>query len=225
MTVLEKPANTGNYGGERTADQIRYLVLHYTGNDGDTAAGNGTYFQNNVVKASAHYFVDDDTVCRSVPELRAAWAVGGNRYDSADETGGAAMYGRITNTNSLSVELCGTMRDGTRRASEATLARAAALCRELMERYHIPIGNVYRHFDVTGKQCPAYFVDEAAWQAFKARLVDNTPAPYAEEAVRWAQETGILQGDELGDLKLSQPCTRQQMATFLRRFQKTLETK
>ena len=68
-TIKEQLANSGNYGGSRNASQIRYLVYHYTGNDGDSAANNAAYFRRNIVKASAHYFVDDTTVWRSVPDL------------------------------------------------------------------------------------------------------------------------------------------------------------
>ena len=50
-TIKEQLANSGNYGGSRNASQIRYLVYHYTGNDGDRAANNAKYFQNNIVKA------------------------------------------------------------------------------------------------------------------------------------------------------------------------------
>ena len=39
-TLKEQLANPGNYGGSRNASQIRYLVYHYTGNDGDRAANN-----------------------------------------------------------------------------------------------------------------------------------------------------------------------------------------
>ena len=64
-TLKTKLAASGNYGGSRTASQIKYLVLHYTGNDGDSDEGNGAFFSNTVVKASAHYFVDDDSVTQS----------------------------------------------------------------------------------------------------------------------------------------------------------------
>ena len=157
LHAKEQLANPGNYGGSRNASQIRYLVYHYTGNDGDKAANNAAYFQRNIVKASAHYFVDDTTVYLSVPDLKIAWSVGGSKYANADKTGGGTMYGVITNTNSISIEMCDTIRNGVYQASEATLANAAALGRELMEKYHIPIENVYRHFDVTGKHCPSYF--------------------------------------------------------------------
>lgn len=226
-TIKEQLANSGNYGGSRNASQIRYLVYHYTGNDGDRAANNAKYFQNNIVKASAHYFVDDTTVWRSVPDLKVAWSVGGSKYANADKTGGGTMYGVISNTNSLSIEMCDTIRNGVYQASEATLANAAALGRTLMEKYGIPIENVYRHFDVTGKHCPSYLVSAQKWAEFKKRLevkiMDNTPSPAHKEGVEWAIANGILTGNSEGDLMLSQPVTRQQMCTMLYRFWKLME--
>ena len=226
-TIKEQLANSGNYGGSRNASQIRYLVYHYTGNDGDKAANNAAYFQRNIVKASAHYFVDDTTVYLSVPELKIAWSVGGSKYANADKTGGGTMYGVITNTNSLSIEMCDTIRNGVYQASEATLANAAALGRALMEKYGIPIENVYRHFDVTGKHCPSYLVSAQKWAEFKKRLevkiMDNTPSGVHKEGVEWAIANGILTGNGEGDLMLSQPVTRQQMCTMLYRMWKLMK--
>ncbi len=226
-TIKEQLANSGNYGGSRNASQIRYLVYHYTGNDGDRAANNAKYFQNNIVKASAHYFVDDTTVWRSVPDLKVAWSVGGSKYANAHKTGGGTMYGVITNTNSLSIEMCDTIRNGVYQASEATLANAAALGRALMEKYGIPIENVYRHFDVTGKHCPSYLVSAQKWAEFKKRLevkiMDNTPSGAHKDGVEWAVANGILTGNSEGDLMLSQPVTRQQMCTMLYRFWNLME--
>ena len=225
-TIKEQLANSGNYGGSRNASQIRYLVYHYTGNDGDRAANNAKYFQNNIVKASAHYFVDDTTVWRSVPDLKVAWSVGGSKYANAHKTGGGTMYGVITNTNSLSIEMCDTIRNGVYQASESTLVNAAELGRELMEKYGIPIENVYRHFDVTGKHCPSYLVNAQKWAEFKKRLevkiMDNTPSGAHKEGVEWAVANGILTGNSEGDLMLSQPVTRQQMCTMLYRFWKLM---
>ena len=226
-TLKEQLANPRNYGGSRAASQIRYLVYHYTGNDGDRAANNAKYFQNNIVKASAHYFVDDTTVWRSVPDLKVAWSVGGSKYANADKTGGGTMYGVITNTNSLSIEMCDTIRNGVYQASEATLANAAALGRALMEKYGIPIENVYRHFDVTGKHCPSYLVNAQKWAEFKKRLevkiMDNTPSGAHKEGVEWAIANGILTGNSDGDLMLSQPVTRQQMCTMCHRLWELIE--
>lgn len=226
-TLKEQLANPRNYGGSRAASQIRYLVYHYTGNDGDMAANNAKYFQNNIVKASAHYFVDDTTVWRSVPDLKVAWSVGGSKYANADKTGGGTMYGVITNTNSISIEMCDTIRNGVYQASEATLANAAALGRALMEKYGIPIENVYRHFDVTGKHCPSYLVNAQKWAEFKKRLevkiMDNTPSGAHKAGVEWAVANGILTGNSEGDLMLSQPVTRQQMCTMCHRLWELIE--
>ena len=226
-TLKEQLANPRNYGGSRAASQIRYLVYHYTGNDGDMAANNAKYFQNNIVKASAHYFVDDTTVWRSVPDLKVAWSVGGSKYANADKTGGGTMYGVITNSNSLSIVMCDTIRTGVYQASEATLANAAALGRALMEKYGIPIENVYRHFDVTGKHCPSYLVNAQKWAEFKKRLevkiMDNTPSGAHKAGVEWAVANGILTGNSEGDLMLSQPVTRQQMCTMCHRLWELIE--
>jgi N-acetylmuramoyl-L-alanine amidase CwlA len=222
--LKEVLANPGNYGGSRVASNIRYLVFHYTGNDGDTASGNANYFKNNIVKASAHYFVDDKFVYRSVPDLKVAWSVGGKKYANADKTGGAKMYGKITNTNSINIEMCDTIKNGTYQASEATMQNAIALAKELMAKYNIPLSNVYRHFDVTGKHCPSYLVNTEKWNTFKKCLeekeMDNTPATAHKEGVEWAIANGILTGNEKGDLMLSNPITRQQFCTMLYRYHK-----
>ena len=155
-----------------------------------------------------------------------AWSVGGSKYANADKTGGGTMYGIITNTNSISIEMCDTIRNGVYQASEATLVNAAALGRTLMEKYGIPIENVYRHFDVTGKHCPSYLVNAQKWAEFKKRLevtMDNTPSPAHKEGVEWAIANGILTGNSEGDLMLSQSVTRQQMCTMLYRFWKLMK--
>ena len=233
--LKEQLAASGNYGGSRNASQIRYLVYHYTGNDGDKAANNAAYFQNNIVKASAHYFVDDTAVYLSVPELKIAWSVGGNKYDNADKTGVGTMYGIITNTNSISIEMCDTIRNGVYQASEATLANAVALGRALMKKYGIPIENVYRHFDVTGKHCPSYLVNAQKWAEFKERLTMDIEALTDEELVRLAERMNaalakravsdtlaseLAEAKALGITDGSNPnafCTRAQAAVMVKR--------
>lgn len=206
-------ANSGNIGGLRTKDDIKYLVYHYTGNDGDTAIDNAKYYRDNVVQASAHYFVDDNEIVQSVADLRYAWAIGGKKWTDCISTGGGTLYGVVTNRNSLSIEMCGTMKDGTRMASEKTLQNAVDLGKLLMERYGIPPERVVRHFDVTGKHCPAYFMNDTKWQAFRARLTDgdenmkryNTMkeisdgAPWAVETVEKLIGKNILRGGGLRD--------------------------
>lgn len=165
MKIDELLSNRANYGAARPLSTISYIVVHYTANDGDSSMNNAKYFAGNVVKASAHYFVDSRSVTRSVPEANVAYHCGADRY----------RHPLCRNANSIGVELCDDHRDGTYNFAEAELSLAAELIRDLMQRFHVPIEHVIRHYDVTGKKCPAPFVDdEAAWQAFKARL---TPPP------------------------------------------------
>ena len=93
---------------------------------------------------------------------------------------------------------------------------------DLMEKYNIPLENVYRHFDVTGKLCPRYMVDTVKWAEFKSRLrqraADNIPAPYARDAVRWAKSHDIIAGNTDADLMLTKPLTRQQFMVMLYRY-------
>lgn len=220
MSLLETakivPCKRSNYGGKRAASAIKYLVFHYTGNDGDRAENNALYYQNTTVQASAHYFVDDDSVYLSVDPLYVAWAVGGSKWKDCPQTGGGKMYGIVRNANSISIEMCDTRRDGQLMATEATLARAAELGKALMAKYNIPIERVIRHFDVTGKHCPAYFMDEAAWAAFKARLVDKPQGakPWYAEAQAWAKDNGIADGT-----RPEEPATRAEVWTMLMRLE------
>lgn len=157
VNIRKYPANTGNVGGTRAASGIRYIVIHYTGNDGDTAMNNAKYYAGNVVKTSAHYFVDAKEIVQSVDDLRVAWAVGGKKYPSCPQTGGGTLHGRCLNANSISIELCDAKKDGIYAPSAKTVAQALELTKALMKKYNIPASNVIRHFDVTGKLCPAYW--------------------------------------------------------------------
>lgn len=170
MVITTLTANRKNYGASRKTSKIRYIVIHYTANDGDRAYNNALYFRNHVVKASAHYFVDDNIIYNSVPDNYTAYSVGGGKYSDCAKTGGGAFYGKCTNANSISIEMCDVTRDGSIMASEKTLENTVNLVRSLMAKYNVPIERVIRHFDVNGKKCPAYFVDATAWANFKARI-------------------------------------------------------
>ena len=189
VDIKIKTANRNNYGGKRSNADIKYIVIHYTANDGDTDEGNGNYFANNIVGASAHYFVDDDSITRSVPDDYIAWAVGGSKYKY---TKGGKFYGKCTNANSISIEFCDTKKNGVYDFTEATMKNAADLVKLLMKKYTVPVERVIRHYDVTGKVCPKPFVDdEKAWKEFKERLVDNMEKRYNKisELPQWAKPT------------------------------------
>lgn len=169
-TLKVNYADKSNYGSARSTSKIKYIVWHYTANDGDTDEANAKYFKRKNLKSSAHYFVDDDSVTISVPDTYVAWSVGGSRYSNYKTTGGAKYYKTCTNTNSINIELCDTKKDGTYMASDKTINNAIELTKDLMKKYNIPIENVIRHFDVTGKSCPSYFVNDLKWNELKKKI-------------------------------------------------------
>lgn len=150
-------ANAQNFGKVRYTKNIKYIVIHYTSNDGDTDTNNGKYFRDYVVKASAHYFVDSDSITQSVKDNVVAYSVGGNKYASCAQTGGGKYYNQCYNSNSISIELCDDVKNGVVYPTDKTIENALELTRHLMKKYNVPKSRVIRHFDVTGKLCPAYW--------------------------------------------------------------------
>lgn len=204
--------NPANYGGLR-AGPVQYIVIHYTGNDGDTDEANAAYFARaDTGKTSAHWFVDDDSATLSVPEDHVAYHCGAAVY----------YHPACRNGNSIGVELCDTRKDGKFGFTEATLANAAELVRELMAKYQVPPDRVLRHYDVTHKICPAPFCGTGVgvWKEFLERLeeedvvrynkIADMPS-YARPTVEKLVDKGLLNGggkekDENGrpaDLDLS----------------------
>lgn len=182
-------AYKGNYGKTRPISNIIGIVIHYTGNDGDTADNNAHYFQNPFIrKSSAHYFVDDDNITQSVQDNYIAWHCG---------TIGKYYHPYLRNANTIGIEMCDTVKNGVHDLSDATKQNTIELVRELVAKYNIKPENVVRHYDITHKMCPLYFVDETAWAQFKAEifqtvaLVQPTPSPVT--GVQYSQHVHDLQ--------------------------------
>ena len=189
-TLKKRLSNRANYGSQRALSQIKYIVIHYTANDGDSDEGNGNYFANNIVKASAHYFVDGDSVTQSVPDDYVAWSVGGKKYNDCNKTGGGKLYGQCTNTNSISIEMCDEVRNGISDFSVATIENTIELTKTLMKKYNVDISRVIRHFDVVGKLCPKPYVDNAKWQEFKNKITESEDLTMSQyEELKKAIET------------------------------------
>ena len=80
-----------------------------------------------------------------------------------------------------------------------TIANAIELTKYLMEKYDIPVENVIRHYDVTGKMCPRPFVeDEKLWLAFKDRLEEEEVKRYntIDEIPKWGRDVIKLMIDK-----------------------------
>lgn len=167
LKFKKEMAHRSNYGGARSVDDIKYIVIHYTGNNGDTAANNCRYFQGANRNASAHYFVDGgDYVYKSVPVKSVAWSVGGFYSQSG---GAGSYYKKCTNANSLSVEMCNCVKSVPQKVFDQTVE----LTRFLMDKYNVPPSRVIRHWDVNGKECPARWTgkNNDGWDKFKRAIV------------------------------------------------------
>lgn len=141
----------------KVARTIKYIVVHYTAG-GSSAKGSAmqtrNFFQNSNRNASADFCVDDETIVQVNPSLTnyVCWSVGD----------GNGKYG-ITNTNSVSIEMCSTLKKGTDSSkgnhsgwtiSDKVLDNTEKLVKFLMTKYNIPADRVVRHYDASRKSCP-----------------------------------------------------------------------
>lgn len=133
--------------------KISNIVIHYTGNPGTSAIQNRNYFESlkdtKERKASSHFIVGlDGEVVQCVPTWEVAYA-SNNR-----------------NGDTVSIETCHLKEDG--KYTDETYCSMVQLTAWLCDKFELTEKDVIRHYDVTGKICPKYFVDdEQAWQRFK----------------------------------------------------------
>ena len=148
-------------GRSRAIDRI---VVHYTGTLA-SARNNATYFARNERQgASAHYFVDDISaeIYQSVAEGDTAWHAG--QWDM--------------NCRSIGIEVVSAGED----YSGVETSKLACLVGRLMAKYGIGASGVIRHYDVTGKRCPAPYVSAGKWAALKAAITGGAVSGGGEPA-------------------------------------------
>lgn len=132
---------------------ITGVVIHYTANPGSTAQENRDYFNglqySHETSASSNFVVGlDGEIIQCVPTWEVAYASNDRNYDT------------------VSIEACHPGEDGkfTRETYESLVQLTAWLC----AKFDLTEEDVIRHYDITGKDCPKYFVEnEDAWQTFK----------------------------------------------------------
>lgn len=171
--IKKRYAKKGNYGGKRSTKDIKWIVIHWTGNDGDSDESNANYFATGLRYASAHAFVDDDSVSISVPANYISWSVGVDYQDQSSpyKKYGRKYAGKANNNNTYNIELCDTIKDCKHVFSDDTINNAVSYTKKAMKKYGIDSDHVIRHFDVTGKICPHPFVvSNSLWKEFKANL-------------------------------------------------------
>lgn len=149
MEIHKLLAKSISYGGVRSLEDIKYIVIHYTGNTGDTAKENATYFAtSNTRQAGAHFFVDKQGIIyKSINMEHTAWAVGG-KYSLSG--GAGKYYGLCTNSNSVSIELCDCCID----TNHEQMLSVKYMVKHIQSKCP-NAKTIIRHWDVNGKDCPA----------------------------------------------------------------------
>ena len=134
-------------------EQINGIVIHYTANPGSTAQNNRDYFEglkdSHETKVSSHFVVGiEGEIVQCIPSSEIAYA------------------SNSRNSDTLSIECCHT--DETGKFTDATYTSLVRLTGWLCYRFNLTSEDVIRHYDVTGKICPKYYVDHPeAWEQFK----------------------------------------------------------
>lgn len=141
-----------NYG-------IKGIIMHYTANNGGTARNHKDYFNNlNGVYASAHLFVDDNEAICIIPLDEVAYHANDTVRYNSDGSIYKPLYSQIGNANygAIGVEMC---LDRNGNITEKTFQNTVKAVKELIAKYpNVTRNKIWRHYDVTGKNCPAPWV-------------------------------------------------------------------
>lgn len=177
---------------------IKYIAIHYTAG-ASSAPGRAVGMKSSWEKtkrASADFGVDDKNMVQFNPDLKNynCWSVGDAKKTAG---GGGQLYGKATNKNTISIEICSNLKKGYNASkvnhegwyyTEEALNNAIKLTKILMKKFNIDLDHVVRHYDISGKICPGivgwnnyelYDKDgkktgkknnSSEWQKFKDRL-------------------------------------------------------
>ena len=146
---------------------VTTLVIHYVGNAGTSAMDNREYFEDlkdtHITSASSHFIISlDGEIVQCIPLSEVAYA-------SNDR-----------NNDTIAIECCHPEADG--KFSDATYASLVELSAFLCKSFHINPQELLRHYDVSGKLCPLYYVEHPdEWQELKDRIEARTDELLAEE--------------------------------------------
>jgi len=133
--------------------KINGIVIHYTANPGSSAKANRDYFENlkdtHITKTSSNFIVGmEGEIIQCVPTWEVAYA------------------SNQRNRDTVSIECChpGESGEFTKETYRSLVQLTAWLCM----KFELDEKDVIRHYDVTGKICPKYFVEnESAWEGFQ----------------------------------------------------------
>ena len=136
-------------------EHVRDIVIHYVANPGTSAIQNRNYFEglkdqtgSKTTSVSSHFVIGlEGEVVQCIPLDEVAYA-SNNR-----------------NSDTISIECCHP--DETGKFYDSTYQTLVNLCAYLCVEFDLKPDDIIRHYDVTGKICPKYFVDHPEeWETF-----------------------------------------------------------
>lgn len=230
--------NKRQIGKKRPYSDIKWIVIHYTGNysKGADATAHLRYLEGATRYGSAHYYVDDKRIIQTIGDSLVAWSVGDNQ-------GHGKYLNGCTNSNSISVEMC------VNADSDQTLVykNTLELTKNLMRKFNVPASRVCRHYDVSKKDCPHNFRADnwAKWWQFKkdiekpiewqidlskdsefgkgaVKVIDKIEVKkehWAEKSFRRLRDKGI----DIHDKRFDEPMTRGEVFALLDRVLEKFE--
>lgn len=135
--------------------EVNGIVIHYTGNPGSTAQNNRDYFNKVTTDVCSHFVIGlDGEIIQCVP-LDEKSAASNNR-----------------NLDTISIEVCHP--DSSGKFNDSTYESLVKLTAWLCDNSNLKAKDVIRHYDITGKECPKYFVDnESEWEKFLSDVKDE----------------------------------------------------
>lgn len=133
--------------------RVQNIVIHYVANPMSSAKANRNYFEglkdSKETSASAHFIVGlSGEIIQCIPTSEIAFASNGRNKDT------------------ISIECC--HEDATGQFNDKTYQSLVELCAFLLGKFDLYPDDLIRHYDVTGKMCPKYYVDnKKAWEQLK----------------------------------------------------------
>ena len=134
---------------------IRDIVIHYVGNPGSTAQQNRDYYANPSSDVSSHFVIGlKGEIIQCIP---------------LHEKSSASNH---RNKDTISIEVCHPDESG--KFTDAAYQSLVKLTAWLCDICDLDSNDVIRHYDITGKQCPLYFVtNEDKWEQFKRNIMEK----------------------------------------------------
>lgn len=129
---------------------IKKIIVHWVANPATSAVANRNYFESlkqgtRGVYASSHYIIG---LCGEIIECIPPTEL--------------AYHAKNANTYSLGIEVCHPDWEG--KFSDLTYKTLIHFLAKLSMTYTLdPSTDILRHYDITGKVCPKYYVNHPAW--------------------------------------------------------------